>query len=170
MFLLLAARSIANWNRHGRKGEWTLLLWLLKHRWSTGLCQLQVYSSAPVHRAGSGSLCSIVGPFLYLFLSLAALGLQGCTPASSSCREQGRLFTVGCGFLILVSSLVGEPRLQCVGFSSGAAQAESLAVGGLLQDQDQAQAACIGRWILNHCTTREVPVVGPCNEFDSIMS
>ena len=33
---------------------------------------------------------------------------------------------------------------------------------GFSRTRDQAQAACIGRWILNHCTTREVPVVGPC--------
>ena len=87
--------------------------------------------------------------------STAAAGFLQLQRAGESlrCGEQA---------LLPVSSPVGEPRLQCAGLSGCGAQAESPAAGGPLQDRDQAQVACVGRWILNDCTTREVPVVGPC--------
>ena len=47
--------------------------------------------------------------FIYLFL--AALGLCCCTWAFSSCGEQGLLFLVVHGLLILVASLVAEHGL-----------------------------------------------------------
>ena len=42
---------------------------------------------------------------------LAALGLDRCAPAFSSCGEQGLLFIVVRGLLIAVASLVVEHRL-----------------------------------------------------------
>ena len=47
--------------------------------------------------------------FIYLFL--AALGLHCCTRAFSSCGEQGLLFVVVHGLLIVVASLVAEHKL-----------------------------------------------------------
>ena len=42
---------------------------------------------------------------------MAALGLHCCTRAFSSCGEQGLLFVVVRGLLIMVASLVAEHRL-----------------------------------------------------------
>ena len=52
-------------------------------------------------------------PFLkkIIYLFLAALGLHCCAWASSSCGEQGLLFVVVHGLLIVVASLVVEHRL-----------------------------------------------------------
>ena len=46
-----------------------------------------------------------------MYLFLAALGLHCCTPAFSSCGEQGPLFVAVHGLLIAVASLVAEHRL-----------------------------------------------------------
>ena len=47
--------------------------------------------------------------FIYFTdLFLAVLGLHCCARASSSCGEQGLLFIVVCGLLIVVASLVAE--------------------------------------------------------------
>ena len=48
--------------------------------------------------------------FIYL-LFLAVLGLHCCVRAFSSCSEQGLLFVVVRGLLIVVASLVVEHRL-----------------------------------------------------------
>ena len=51
--------------------------------------------------------------FIYLFIYfLAVLGLRCCARAFSSCGERGLLFVAVCGLLIVVASLVVEPRLQ----------------------------------------------------------
>ena len=62
--------------------------------------------------------------FIYLFL--AALGLHCCVQAFSSCSEQGLLFVVVRGLLIVVASLVAEHGLQARGFSSCGARAQLL--------------------------------------------
>ena len=46
-----------------------------------------------------------------LFLFLAASGLRCCSRAFSSCDEQGLLFVVVRGLLIVVASLVAEHGL-----------------------------------------------------------
>ena len=111
------------------------------------------------------------------FLFLALLGLRCCTWAFSSCGERGLLFLAVCGLLIAVDSLVVEHRLQVRGLQqlchvgsvvvarSSRAQAQQLWRTGLVTPQHvgsswtraQTRVPCIGRWILNHCTTREVP-------------
>ena len=48
--------------------------------------------------------------FFFFFL-FAALGLCCCAQASSSCSDQGLLFVVVCGVLIVVVSLVAEHGL-----------------------------------------------------------
>ena len=55
-------------------------------------------------------LLSFIKIFIYLFI-LAALGLRCCTQAFSSCSEQGLLFVVVRGLLIMVASLVAEHGL-----------------------------------------------------------
>ena len=49
---------------------------------------------------------------------MAALGLRCCTPAFSRCSEQGLLFVVVQGLLIVVASLVEDTGSRCTGFSS----------------------------------------------------
>ena len=49
--------------------------------------------------------------FIYLFYYLAVAGLCCCTGAFSSCAEQGLLFVVLCGLLIVMALLVAEHRL-----------------------------------------------------------
>ena len=49
--------------------------------------------------------------YLFIYLFLAALGLCCCARAFSSCGEQGLLFIVVRGRLIVVASLVAEHGL-----------------------------------------------------------
>ena len=114
--------------------------------------------------------------FIYLFI-LAALGLRCCTRAFCSCGEWGLLFVVVRGLLIAVASLIAEHRLQAQGLqqlwhtvqqlwlAGSRAQAWQLWHTGLVAPQHvgssrtraRTRVPCIGRQILNHCTTREVP-------------
>ena len=48
--------------------------------------------------------------FIYLFI-FGGMGLLGCTWVLSSCGEQGLLFTVVRGLLMVVASLVAEHGL-----------------------------------------------------------
>ena len=48
---------------------------------------------------------------LFIYLFLAVLGFRFCARAFSSCGEQGLLFIVVRGLLIVVASLVAEHRL-----------------------------------------------------------
>ena len=92
------------------------------------------------------------------YLILAVLGLRCCMWAFSSCGQRGLLFTVVCGLLSAVASLVAEQGLQ-------SARASVVAVHGLrcpsacgiFPDQGSHCVPCIGMRILNHWTTREVP-------------
>ena len=110
-------------------------------------------------------------------LFLAALGLRCCTRAFSSCGEQGPLFVVVHGLLIAQLLLLRSMGSRRVGFSSYVTRAKQLwLAGSRVQVQQlwlmglvaprhvgssrtraQTRVPCIGRWILNHSTTREVP-------------
>ena len=57
--------------------------------------------------------------YLFIYLSLAALGLQCCERVFSSCSEQGLLFVEVRGLLLLQS--MGS---RCVGFSSCGTRAQ----------------------------------------------
>ena len=57
-------------------------------------------------------VCFFLKINLFIYLSLAALGLRCCTQAFSSCGERGLLFVAVCGLLILVASLVAEQGFQ----------------------------------------------------------
>ena len=116
----------------------------------------------------------ILKHLLYFFISLflAALGLCCCARAFSSCGEWGRLFTVVRGLLIAVSSLVVEHGLQACGLqqlwlTGSRVQAQQLWRTGLVapryvgssRTRARTRVPCIGRQILNHCATREVPKI-----------
>ena len=109
---------------------------------------------------------------------MTALGLRCCTRAFSSCgerellfgAERGLLFGAVRGLLIAVASLVAEHGLQARGLqqlwlAGSRAQAQQLWRTGLVallrvespRTKARTRVPCIGRRILNHCATREIP-------------
>ena len=102
------------------------------------------------------SLCSEFTAFyLFIYLFLAVLGLHCCAQAFSSCGEWGLVAVHR--LLIVVASLVehglqahGLQQLWCMGLVA-------LQHVGSSRTRDRSRAPCIGRWILNHCATKEVP-------------
>ena len=89
--------------------------------------------------------------FSTLYLFLTVLGLCGCAWAFSSCGEQGLLFVVVRGHLLLQG--MGSRVLGSVVKYTGLVAPSCV---GSSQTRDQTHIPCIGRWILNHWTTREV--------------
>ena len=69
------------------------------------------------------------------------------------------------GFSLRWVLLLRSTGSRYSGFSSCGAQAQQLWHKGLVTPQhvgssrarDQTHVPCVGKWILNHCTTREVP-------------
>ena len=89
---------------------------------------------------------------------MAALGLSCCTWALSSCCEQGLLFVAVHGLLIAVAcySTWALGAWASVVVAVVAAHGLSCSVAcGILSDQGSNGDPCIGKRILNHCTTRE---------------
>ena len=135
---------------------------------------LRQYSTNYPHTLGPGHLSTgcylfIYFIFIYLFIWLP-LGLHCCMRAFSSCGQQGLLFVVVHGPLVAVASLVEEHglqahRLQQLWLAGSRAQAQELWRTGLVAlrhvrsswTRDRTRVPCIGRQILNHCVTREVP-------------
>ena len=115
--------------------------------------------------------------FYFILIFLSVLGLRCCTRAFSSCGEQGLLFVALRGLLIVVASLVAEHGLQAQGLqqlqhvgsrgslTGSREQAWQLWHTGFValrhvgssRTRDRTHVSCIGRWILNRCTTGEVP-------------
>ena len=116
--------------------------------------------------------------YLFIYLFLAALGLRYCVRAFSSCSERGLLFVAVRGLLIVVACLCCGARvlgarasvvvacgLRSCGLWTSRAQAQQLWLTGLVaprhvgssRTRARTSVACIGRWILNHRATREVP-------------
>ena len=107
---------------------------------------------------------------LKIFKFLAALGLRCCAWAFSNWSKRGPHFVAVHRLLIVVASPVAEHRLQARGLqqlwlAGPRVQAQqlwhvalvALQHVGSFQTRDQTRVPCNGRWILNHCTTREVP-------------
>ena len=109
----------------------------------------------------------------YLFiLFMAVLGLRFCARALCSCGKRGPLFIAVRGPLTIAASLVAEHRLQTCRLSNCGSWAQPLrgmrdpprpglepvspALAGRLSTT--APPGKPGRRILNHWTTREVPV------------
>ena len=94
-----------------------------------------------------------------MYLFLAVLGLRFCARASSSCGKRGPLFIAVRGPLTIAASLVAEHRLQTRRLRScGTGPAAPRHVGSS-QTRARTRVPCIGRQILNHCATREAPLV-----------
>ena len=84
-----------------------------------------------------------------------------------SCSKWEFPFFVVLQLLNGVASLV-EPELQGIGFSSCGAWAQLWYVGSSWT-RDQTCVPCIGRQILNHWTTKEVPTMFLALEFHSLL-
>ena len=108
--------------------------------------------------------------FLFIFYFWLLLGVRCCMRAFSGCDEQGLPFVAVCRLLIAVASLVVEHGLQARGLQQlwlmgPRAQAQQLWHTGLAVPRHvgfsgtraRTRVSCIGRWILNHCATREAP-------------
>ena len=102
--------------------------------------------------------------FFKLIYFLAALGLRCCAWTFSSCSERGLLIAVSS--LVVKTRTLGSRASVVVArrLSSCGAHAQYLWRTGLVAPRHvgsswtraQTRVPCIGRWILNHCTTREV--------------
>ena len=87
------------------------------------------------------------------------MGLRFCARAFSSCGKRGPFFILVHGPLTIAASLVVEHRLQTCRLSSCGSRAQLLrGMWDLPQTRARTRVPCIGRRILNHCTTREAPV------------
>ena len=93
--------------------------------------------------------------FIYLkiyLLTLPVLGLCCCTWAVSGCGEQGLLFVVVHGLLIVMASLFCDSQsLECW-LAQWFCCKDLLAPWhrGSYQTRDQIHVPCFGWWILNH--------------------
>ena len=93
------------------------------------------------------------------YLFLAVLGLRCCARAFSSCSERGLLFVAVHGLLIAVASLVVEHGVQARGLQQlWRTGFVALWHVGSSRTRARTHVPCIGRQILNHGTTREVPI------------
>ena len=101
-------------------------------------------------------------PFLWLLLKkklifLTALGLNCSMWAFSSCHEWGLLYSCSAwashcgGFFCCRAQTLGPVDLVTVAHGTKMAW-------GLFLDQGSNPCPCIGRQIVNHWTTREVPL------------
>ena len=84
---------------------------------------------------------------------------ESCCVSAFSSRDELGLFLIGVrGLLIAVASLVSERLLLSTG-SVAVAWSTGLVApwcGGSSWSRDRTQVPCVGRWIPNHWTTREV--------------
>ena len=90
--------------------------------------------------------------FYFTSLFLGVLGLDCCARVFSSCGKQGLLFVEVHGLLLAAASLV-EHGLQAKALNSYGTQAQ------MPCSKDGTCVLRIGRQILIHCTTREVPLL-----------
>ena len=88
------------------------------------------------------------------------LGLRFCVRAFSSCGKRGPLFIAVRRPLTITASLVAEHRLQTRRLSSCGSRAQLLrGMWDLPRPGLEPVSPCIGRRILNHCATREAPLL-----------
>ena len=125
---------------------------------------------------------------LFIYLFLAELGLRCCSRAFLQLRQTNYSSLWCKGFSLRWLLLLQSMRSTCTGFSScgswaqqlwlkgSRAQAQQLWRMGLVVPQhvgssqigDRTHVPCIGKWVINHCTTREVPRVSFCHQKISI--
>ena len=98
--------------------------------------------------------------FFFFYLFMAVLGLRFCARAFSSCGKRGPLFIAARRPLTIAASLVAGHRLQTRRLSSCGSRARFAPRHvGSSQTRARTQVPCIGRQILNHCATREAPLI-----------
>ena len=106
--------------------------------------------------------------FFFQYYIFGCVGFSLLHGTFSSCGDWGLLSVAVCGLLIVVASLVVEHRLQVRGLqqlwlTGSRAPAQQLWCTGLVAPwhvgsswtRARTHVPCIGRQILNHCTTRE---------------
>ena len=87
---------------------------------------------------------------------MAVLGLRFCARAFSSCGKRGPPFIAVREPLTIAASPVAEHRLQSRRLSNCGSRAQLLPPHvGSSQTRARTHVPCIGRQLLNHCTTRE---------------
>ena len=103
--------------------------------------------------------------YLSSYLFLVLLDLRGCRWAFSIIATRGDYSRVAVhGLLIVVASLLHSTGCTHVSFCSCSTQAQQLWLLGLVAlrpvesswTRDSTCVPCSDRWILIHCTTREV--------------
>ena len=100
--------------------------------------------------------------YLYIYLFLAALGHHCCEWTFSSCSEWSLLF-IWCalGSCLWWLLLLQSTSSRLVGFSTCCWAQLPWGMWNLSSwSRDRTHVPCIGRWIPNHWTTREVPKNG----------
>ena len=116
-----------------------------------------IHESLPTQESCDISLIGL-DIIIITIISLTALGLCCCMWTFSSCIEQGLLSSC-CARVSHCSgfSCCRVQLLGCTGFSSCGAQAQLPCGMESSWIRDQTHISCVGKWILNHGTTREVP-------------
>ena len=100
--------------------------------------------------------------FIYLWLCWVFVAVRGLSLVAV-CGASSRLWCTGFSLQWLL--LLQSTGSRCAGFSSCGTRAQQLWLTGLVapwhvgssQTRHRTHVPCIGRWILKHCTTREVP-------------
>ena len=97
--------------------------------------------------------------YVCMYVCMALLGLRFCARALSSCGKRGPLFIAVRGPLTISAS-------RCRAQAPDAQAQQSWLTGqvaprhaGSSQTRARTRVPCIGRQILNHCATREAPVL-----------
>ena len=182
-FLVVASRGYSLLRCVGFSLRWLLLLRSIGSRHTGSVVVARGLQSTSSVVVAHGLSCSAAcGIFLDQGLNLCALPWQvdsfffliylfiyfGCVESwllhVGSCGEWGLLFVAVRGLLIGVASLVAEHGSRHMGFSS-CMRVQQLWLTGLVaprhvgssRTRARTHVPCIGRWILNHCATREAP-------------
>ena len=142
--------------------------------WQVTVCGVGYVATSSLSASCSRACFSLVYTYYFLFyfiliyvcmyVCMAALGLHCCTWAFSNYFEQGLLLLQSTGSRHPGFSSCST-RTQQLWLTGSRAQAQQLWCTGLValwhvessRTRAQTRVPCIGRRILNHCTTREVP-------------
>ena len=97
--------------------------------------------------------------YVCMYVCMAVLGLRLCARAPSSCGKRGPLFIAARGPLTIAAprcrAQAPDAQAQQPRLTGRAAPRHA----GSSQTRARTRVLCIGRQILNHCATREAPVL-----------
>ena len=102
---------------------------------------------------------------------MISLGCTGPSLPHTRCLQCDlqRLLYCGAWLLTVAASLAVEHPLQGAHTSVvGVHRLRCSVACGIPQTRDQSCVPCIGRWILNHCMSREVPGLNLSKELDLV--